>query len=155
MKRKDTPDGFWARVDIRGPDECWPWKGKPERNGYGRVRWHGRKPGAHRVSYELTKGPIRAGYKACHTCDNPPCCNPAHLFEGTDLDNMRDKAEKGRAARGLTNRNSKLTPKKVRALRFLYRSGQFSQDDLAETFDVTRENVQHIVNGRTWKHVTD
>lgn len=144
-------DRFWEKVDRRGPDDCWEWK-YPESRGYGRFRWKGKRTGAHRVAYEIANGPIPEGMVVCHRCDNPMCCNPDHLFVGTDADNMRDKASKGRACKGSKNANAALTEKKVRALLFLYEGG-FSQDDLAEVFDTTRVNVRHIVNKRTWKHV--
>lgn len=81
---------FWSRVDVRGPDECWPWMNAKTPNGYGTVYFGGRMVGAHRVSWELTHGPIPDGLFVLHHCDNPPCCNPAHLFTGTHTDNVRD-----------------------------------------------------------------
>jgi hypothetical protein len=85
---------FWRSVDKSGgPDACWPWTGYRMASGYGRNR-HGY---THRYALQLALGrPLGPGMEACHTCDNPPCCNPAHLFEGTRLDNERDKTAKGR-----------------------------------------------------------
>lgn len=89
MKLED----FWKWVDKSG--ECWLWTGTTS-EGYGRVRHGPKKLLAHRVAYELTKGPIPKGMEVCHSCDNPTCVNPAHLWLGTHRDNMRDAHQKGR-----------------------------------------------------------
>lgn len=90
---------FWSRVDVRGSDECWPWMGTRV-DGYGQATFGGRRQPAHRVAWELTCGAIRDGLWALHHCDNRPCCNPSHLFLGTNADNVADKMAKGREARG-------------------------------------------------------
>lgn len=93
---------FWAKVDVRGPDECWLWK-RCIAGGYGRFGIGSRSDGtrkserASRVALTLHLGrELSAGMLACHRCDNPECCNPAHLFEGTVQDNAQDCAAKGR-----------------------------------------------------------
>lgn len=92
---------FWRDVDKRGPDECWPWKRSTMRGGYGRFPVTSRnQQRAHRYAYELTHGPIPKDIVICHRCDNPPCCNPAHLFAGTHADNVRDRVAKGRSSSG-------------------------------------------------------
>jgi hypothetical protein len=89
---------FWARV-AKG-DGCWSWTGGTNRNGYGTLHMGGhtiRKPWrAHRFSWVLHNGPIPDGLWVLHKCDNPPCCNPAHLFLGDRRANMLDAAAKGR-----------------------------------------------------------
>ena len=87
---------FWSKVDQRGPDECWNWKASTT-NGYG-VFWTGSKSvGAHRYAYVYKTGrPISSNTLICHHCDNPACCNPNHLFEGTAKDNFDDMVSKGR-----------------------------------------------------------
>ena len=87
---------FWAKVSIGQPDECWTWKAGKASIGYGTFCVDGRMVYAHRYSLELVNGPIPAGMLACHTCDNPPCVNPAHLWVGTHRDNIRDAIFKGR-----------------------------------------------------------
>jgi hypothetical protein len=88
-----APERFWARVEKLSTG-CWEWSGfrNLARGGYGYVE--GRR--AHRVAWELANGPIPEGLHVCHRCDNPPCCNPSHLWLGTDLDNARDKIAKRR-----------------------------------------------------------
>lgn len=87
-------DRFWSRVE-KGP-ACWEWVGGRNADGYGEVRADGRMQKAHRVSWALAHGPIPPGMHVCHTCDNPPCVNPEHLFLGTNRANMRDRQAKGR-----------------------------------------------------------
>jgi len=97
-------DRFWTKVDKTHPSGCWVWTGSLVR-GYGQiagmVNGKRRPVPAHRVAWELTNGPIPDGLHACHKCDNPPCCNPAHLFLGTPQENLDDARQKGRLIDGL------------------------------------------------------
>ena len=90
-------DRFWERVDKTG--DCWLWTGSLNATGYGTIGKGGRGNGiylAHRVSFELHHGPIPDGLFVIHSCDNPPCVNPAHLRAGTSRDNMQDAISRGR-----------------------------------------------------------
>lgn len=105
---------FWAKVDKRGADECWPWTaalGKPPRH-YGRFRQPTGHEYAHRVAWRLTNGPIPEGAKVLHGCDNPPCCNPGHLRLGSQTENNLDAVARGRYGyRGIPgNQNAKKKP---------------------------------------------
>lgn len=92
---------FWGMVDSSGgPDACWPWLGRRQAGkfDYGRLRWNSPKETeAHRVAYELATGEKLGSRHGCHSCDNPPCCNPAHIFPGTAGENAQDMWSKGRA----------------------------------------------------------
>lgn len=91
-----------ARLDASAPAACWEWPGARFRGGYGKVRAtvDGRRTllGTHVVMFEHVHGPVPPDRFVLHTCDNPPCCNPAHLYAGTPGDNMRDRSTRGRAA---------------------------------------------------------
>jgi len=113
---------FWKKVEQRGPGECWPWSGATNPQGYGQL-WDGtRKRPAHRIAWEILHGqPFPEGMDACHTCDNPGCVNPQHIFPGTPRDNAMDSMAKGRAhipprvtacrrGHALTAENSYVTP---------------------------------------------
>lgn len=91
---------FWSRVNTNGGVEaCWPWTGRVHQTeGYGQFDALNTTLITHRVAFELRVRPLLAGELVCHRCDNPPCCNPAHLFVGTHLDNNRDRHVKGRSA---------------------------------------------------------
>lgn len=105
----ELADRFWAKV-CRG-DGCWEWQGYRMPKGYGQVGiGHSGLILAHRLAWELTHGPVPTDLFVLHHCDNPPCCNPDHLWLGTKADNNRDMAQKGRH-RGTTGKRYKQRPK--------------------------------------------
>ena len=102
--RPSAPERLWSRIDKRGPSECWPWTGKVNEHGYGILVWDGRlNARAHRIVYVLLHGAISDDLSVRHTCDNPPCCNPAHLIPGTHAENMDDMVERARRVRRWTD----------------------------------------------------
>lgn len=90
---------FWTHVEVRGLDECWPWKLSKSPKGYGVASTTNGTKSAARVAYALAYGEaVPPDKEACHSCDNPPCCNPNHIWIGTHTENMRDASNKGRLA---------------------------------------------------------
>lgn len=87
---------FWSKVIISTHDECWIWTAGKQKGGYGNFKFAGRKIGAHRFSLMVSSGMLDSERYACHTCDNPPCVNPKHLFWGSPSDNNSDTVSKGR-----------------------------------------------------------
>jgi hypothetical protein len=146
---------FQHKVLRGAPDECWPWQGVPNKKGYGRIVTGARAEMAHRVAWKLAFGPIPEGMLVLHSCDNPPCCNPRHLFLGDDLVNAQDREAKGRGhcKTGERNSRAKLTTRKVRTLRAVYASRLFDQYQLAEIYQVSQGVVSKIVRRVIWGHV--
>lgn len=153
---RNVGDRFWSKVDrSAGPDACWPWTATTSRDGYGRFAYPvtvGGRVHAHRFSYSLAHGPVPDGLVVCHSCDNPPCCNPAHLFLGTPADNSADMVAKGRQARGERQHLAKLTEAAVREIRRLHGEGHTCAA-LADRFKVSVPTVQSVVVRLTWKDV--
>ncbi len=155
---------FWARVKKGAPDECWPWQPTFVKAFKEQTKWrygrfeHGWKIyKSHRLAWQLTHGEIPEGLWVLHKCDNPPCCNPAHLFLGTDLDNVRDCIAKGRFTRnpqkGEDHHQSKLTDRDVRFIRATYKPGKIRLLDLATHFGVSEGQISVIVNRKRWTHI--
>ena len=138
---------FWPHVQRGAPTECWPWLRYRGRKGYGVLHVDRKKRRAHRVAYFLTHGawPLVAR----HTCDNPPCCNPAHLLDGTIADNQRDMAARGRTAdrRGERHPRARLSVADVVQIR----SANASARDLATQFGVSTNHIWRIRSGAAWK----
>jgi hypothetical protein len=145
---------FWKRVDrSAGPHGCWPWISYVDKDGYGQSKFiqNGRLLRAHRLAYELTCGLFFDALQVLHTCDNPPCCNPAHLFLGTHVDNIRDAQMKGRKPFGLRHGRTKLTASQVQEIRLL--KGQQFGRAVARRYGVTYGTIYSIWRGKNWRHL--
>lgn len=166
---------YWNSVDKSlgfGPKgNCWEWKAFRPDDNYGRFSVYyqhkTRTYLAHRLAYFLNTG-VWSGRLIMHRCDNPPCVNPAHLQEGTDLDNALDKKVKGRCSagdksgprkhperikRGEQLPQTKLTAPAVLEIRRLYASGNYSTRTLAQRYSMSQSVISGIVSHRRWKHI--
>jgi HNH endonuclease len=165
---------FWAKIDRSG--DCWVWTAATGNQGYGQFVVNHRKIRAHRIAFELAYGPIPTGLLVLHRCDNPPCCNPDHLFLGTQADNVDDMVEKRRHGthvhperratgsrhgsqtkpeklkRGEAVHTARLTADDVRDIRARAAAGS-SQRKLAALYGVAQSNIAAIVLRKTWKHI--
>jgi hypothetical protein len=179
-KKKPVFDRFWAKVEKT--DDCWNWTACTIRNGYG-LFFDGERCGpAHRFAWRITYGEIPTGMQICHSCDNPACVRPDHLFLGTHQDNMDDRNRKGRQAqgerhvsrtrpevlmrgdthyaktqperlaRGEGHGRTTLTADQVRAIRATYGTGP-SLAKIAKEYGVDRGTIHNIVRRRTWAHI--
>lgn len=148
---------FRERVRVGGINECWPWQGFTKETGYGRFKLRtGATVAAHRLAYFLARGEWPGSLHVCHRCDNPPCCNPTHLFLGSHADNMADMEAKGRrsAPRGEKQHLAKLTVEQVRDMRLRYNRGRRGDGSAAAAeFGISRSAVSAILRRRTWQHV--
>lgn len=150
---------FWAKAEKLGADECWPWRGSTTK-GRGVLSVNGKGVTAPRVSWFIHKGHWPGpGIFACHTCDNPNCVNPNHLFLGTNKDNLIDAARKrrlpaqnGRAVRGSRHGMAKFTEDQIRYIRQELAKG-VQQKDIAAQFGVVKSTISLIALRKGWTHV--
>ena len=160
----DVVDRFWAKVDRRGPDDCWEWQAAERSKGYGAFKVGGHAELAHRVIWTITNGSIPNSLFVCHHCDNPGCVNPKHLFIGSHSDNMRDAYYKGRIkmpansvsfryGKGENNPNSKLTDADVLDIRRLYADGGVTYRSLSEYYGVDHTLIYQVVRRKRWTHI--
>lgn len=158
-KASKTAKFRWDRVDRCGPDECWPWTGSINTWGYGAVQVDGVIMNASRAAYIATHGEVPDGLVVCHKCDNPACCNPAHLFAATQAENLADCRRKGRArgqfkaGRKHPKPTAKLTPEKVQEARRLYAAG-VSQSEIGRLWGIHSSTISRAIRGERWGDVS-
>lgn len=139
----DTEIRFWDKVEIADKDTCWLWLGALNNRGYGLFSVNSKLMLAHRYSYQLHKDPI-GNLCVLHTCDNPKCVNPNHLFLGTQGDNNRDCVRKGRH-KGPSNLKI-LTPESAKEIQELYITGLYTQNELAKEYNVHPTTISNVIN---------
>lgn len=152
-ERKSVIARMEAKTIKAGPDECWSWRGKPNNTGYAMICFNSRNRLAHRVAYRLFVGEFDLTMDVLHTCDNPICVNPRHLFVGTHSDNMRDRSAKRRnnTPKGERSNFHKLTEADVREIRQM--PGRFV--DIAARYGVHADTIGNIKHGVSWTHLGD
>jgi len=140
---------FWTKVDKGRANDCWEWQGSVSSSGYGSFKVGGQTVSAHRLAWELGNDEeIPDGMCVCHSCDNPLCCNPAHLWLGTVAENNQDKISKGRHNNptGEDVNTAKLTKAQVRTIR----SDPRTQMQIAKDYGVNQTTISKIKRGEAW-----
>lgn len=145
---------FWSKVNKGDEDQCWVWNAGCNPKGYGNFWVNGKTVTASCYAYTLTYGTITPHMNVLHSCDNPPCCNPKHLFLGTHKDNAVDREHKHRCNRdkGDDHTNAKLTWHDIDIIRNKHAFGELSQTELARTFNVSVQLINKIVHNKVWKN---
>lgn len=150
-----TPKERFEKKYIPVPESgCWLWTEGISKDGYGKFSIKYKDMRAHRFAWELYRWPIPKDMCVLHKCDVKTCVNPDHLFIGTYGDNNRDRAIKGRSRNqnGELNNCAKLSSDEVDSIRILYATTLYTHKSIAKMYNVTRENVRDIINGKIWKH---
>jgi hypothetical protein len=180
-RRGPLEERLWSRVAFGSNDECWEWQGPVNSSGYGGIQMGSYTVGVHVAAFLLMFGSVAPGNQVCHHCDNPRCCNPLHMFEGTQRDNMLDAAAKGRNGsqlyperrprgdRHFSRRNPELLARGERAnagkgklsrlqvieIRDRYAAGGVTQQALGIEFQVSQTQIGRIVRGDRWGWLKD
>ena len=157
-----TPAQFWQKLQYNLKTDCWEFPTKKKTARYGHLTVNYKNWLAHRYAYFLEHGEILDGMYVCHKCDNPDCCNPAHLFLGTPSDNAKDCIAKGRSRPDLLGANhpkgeahplTNLTEEQVLQIREMGASGLYTQREIGQLFGIARPTVSGILNRRRWTHI--
>lgn len=154
--RTQLVSDFHSNYTVRACDGCWIWNLCLNSVGYGKFGVNGLSTYAHRFSWKIHRGEIPRNLFVLHKCDNRDCVNPDHLFLGTPLDNMRDMIAKGRQSHpsGSDHFRAKLTEEDVIELLKMDATGEYTYNDLASKFKISRSQIWNILHGVTWKAIT-
>jgi hypothetical protein len=150
-----APERIWRNIKKSAPDECWPWLGSTERNGYGRTTFGGRRHNVSRIVFELTNpGVLSRGLFVLHICDNPVCCNPRHLRSGTAKENAEDRENRNRSYKwtGDEHPRCKLTAAQIIEIKEL-RSNGVKGSSVAKMFGVSPATISSIIHGRYYTEI--
>lgn len=146
---KLTPEDLWDRVKHKhtsGPNDCWEFNGRRNKAGYGRLGYNYKTWSTHDLAWTLTNGAIPEGQAIKHSCENPPCCNPAHM-------SLREMIGKRKAKPYLILGLPDLTEDDIRELRRLYEEDRWTHSRLAAKYKLNTSSVGLIVRRVTWTHV--
>lgn len=156
VKTFDDPkfqQNFWAGVQPSIDDSCWPWLRSISRGGYGQTSINQKTIKSHRVAFRLAKGYFPK--VTCHSCDNPICCNPNHLIDGTHKENTRQMLERKRhwVPKGESSPHSKLTDAQVLSIRSEYAAGGTSYSKLGKKYGCCFQLIHQVVKRKIWNHI--
>lgn len=147
--RQDWKPKFYEKINKSS--DCWFWTGVTDKDGYGKFYCNDFPNGrSHRIMFFLMTG--KSPNHVCHTCDNPACVNPQHLFAGNVQTNTADREHKGRGAKGSNVASSKLTESQVIEIKHRLKAGEL-QKKIAKEFGLCKGAISHIATGRNWSHV--
>lgn len=152
MPRQSEELRFWSKVRIAWPDDCWEWQAGTDTAGYGKFKRAGRTVRSHRYALLAAHDMLDTDKHVLHSCDNPPCCNPAHLRLGTNAENVADMVSRGRQLAGEANGYAKLTEPDALKIRQLA-SGGVMQREIAAAYGVSQQTISDIKLGKLWGHV--
>ncbi len=145
---------FWSKVSKGDVSECWMWLGGKMSSQYGDFRFKGERFYTHRLAYQLHYKKNPGSLFVCHSCDNPACCNPHHLWLGTNEENMRDKIEKGRQQIGSEHHHAILNEEKVKEIVELLKESELTFRQIGARYGVSVEAISNIRNGNSWIRIT-
>lgn len=163
-----TIEDIKSHCDIKAISDCWEWRGARNKDGYGKVSVGMKDWRTHRLAFILAGNDLAEGELVLHQCDNPPCCNPRHLFKGSQLVNRRDCVAKKRTATGDKNGSrvhpekvahgdnhglAVMTSEKVKALREMYDGGDHTIRKLSVYFRISNATVRQVTTRKTWRHI--
>lgn len=138
---------FWSKVDVKSKNQCWEWLAGRRPSGHGDFQARSGATYAHRFAYMIVNGAAADGLVVRHKCDNPACCNPLHLETGTHSDNVSDRVDRGRSAKGSSNGRAKITLEQAIAIRL----SPSSPLELSKIYPITARAIQLIKDGKNWK----
>lgn len=157
MRRRNLSDSEllnWVFENCTLLDNgCLVWKGQCDKDGYGKLWYKGSQKRLHRIVYGLCKKWLTSNILLRHSCDNPPCCNPDHLLEGSHQDNKNDSVERKRHSIGEMQGTSVLTESEVLEIRRKYIPWLYSLPMLAEEYNVTFSTIYAIIIRKLWSHI--
>lgn len=153
QRAKQPPIDQAFASNIEKSSDCWNWIGALGPDGYGRITYSGKQYRPHVLSMILSGVEPRKGEMVCHRCDNKRCVNPNHLYLGNAKTNSRDAVERGLLCTGEAHHRAKLTDARVREMRALHASGNFSIQKIADCYGVTRITASRAISGKTWRQV--
>lgn len=145
---------FWSKVTkTDNPDDCWNWTGFLDKGGYGHIHINRKVVTAHRTAFVITFGVVPDGLHILHRCDNRRCCNPSHLFLGTNANNVKDRDVKGRNRVGYGERcaRSKLTYAQVAEIKYKHMHEGIGSTTLGREYGVNKSTILRIVSEKTWR----
>ncbi len=151
LGRGNSKEDVWERIDKKSDIECWPYIGTLTGKGYGQISIKLKRYRSHRLVYEEIYGDIPEGMLVCHSCNNPSCCNPNHLYLDTPKGNSDYMVKQKRQSIGEDRPLHKLTMNQAVKIRELFLTGNYSKNELGRMFNVSQKTIINIVQNKIWK----